>query len=416
MFPCNLKAGNYFLAKATTKSDATTITTLYSCDSAGGNRVALSSNIPFNKEVLIFADHDIEYICFYVSASLQTITVGGDTEVSIYDALLVDNYILNSGINGIKYGTSIYYGDEAISLNPKTKEFCVKISDYYSETYDGTSWLKYNQSMAIYNGVIVLFQDSSMSDVRASGQSVAFMDYATKTILGYADNPVSAHCNSAQFSDIFYDESDPFPLLMLSDGNYPSANSPTFHIIRITGTSGNYTLSIVKTITCSMPIALNNGSWVANFRQNRLFMYTLTLGDWQTPESAGNRAALVEFELPDITDGSPLTLSQSDVVRYSKLDYFTHQGATEFGGFLFIATQNLTKINGLPYATSNGNYVLVINPDSGRVVNVIPLPSSEPQGVAQWDGKLYVSAKNSAAESSTTLAFAIREINFGPED
>lgn len=414
VFPCKIKAG-WFLLKATTTSNAPKITRIYSSDNVGGNRILLASGIAFGQSILIYTEQDISNLCYLVQSS-ESLTIAGDVEIYVYDSLVASDFINTHGTNGRPSGNAIYYGDEAISLNAKTKKFLANITDFYSETYDGTSWLKYNQSMAIYGGIIVLFQDSSMSEVRSSGQSVAFMDYATKAILGYADNPVSAHCNSAQFSDIFYDESDPFPLLMLSDGNYPSANSPTFHIIRITGTSGNYTLTIIKTITCSLPIALNNGSWVANFRQNRLFMYTLTLGDWQTPESAGNRAALVEFELPDITDGSPLTLSQSDVVRYSKLDYFTHQGATEFGGLLFIATQNLTKINGLPYTTSNGNYVLVINPDSGRVVNVIPLPSAEPQGVAQWDRKLYVSAKNTSSASSTTLAFAIREIDFGPED
>lgn len=417
IFPCEIKAGTCFVVKATTTSDASKIDFIYSCDSAGGNRIQLAKAVAFGKEILIYTDHDIDYICYIISSATQTITIEGEVDLSIYDSLIVDNWINVAGVSGVKAGKTTYYGDEAISLKPHTKRFLAKSADYYTETYNGTSWLKYNQSMAIYNGVIVLFQDSSMPDVRASGQSVAFMDYATKTILGYAENPVSAHCNSAQFSDIFYDESDPFPLLMLSDGNYPSANSPTFHIIRITGTSGNYTLSIVKTITCSMPIALNNGSWVANFRQNRLFMYTLTLGDWQVPEADGNRAALVEFELPDITDGTPLTLSQNDVVRYTQLDYFTHQGSTEFGGLLFIATESITKINGLPYPNPEvgTHYLQVINPDLGRVVNVVPFTGPEAQGVAEYNGKLYVSQKNSNATSGQ-LSFQIQEFDFGPED
>ena len=146
-------------------------------------------------------------------------------------------------------------------------------------------------------------------------------------------------------------------------------------------------------------------------------MYTLTNGTFTITE--GNRFALYEFEMPDFTTGDPVTLTETDVVRYSEFDYCILQGGTEHGGLLYLPVQNASRINGEPFSpedsTANGvQGILVVDPNLGRIINVVPFTGPEPEGIAICESKILVSQKNGNASSQDQLAFQIQEFDFGP--
>lgn len=411
VFPCKLKQGSWYLLETESTSSASEFT-MYACDSSGNNRTNIKGvgTINLGGKFLFQSPVNTDFCTIFIASG---VTTPGDFVINVYDALLLRSYLDDIGNSGIRDGNFLYYGDSAISLYGKTKAFMGKREIIISRNYDASDFLRYNQSMAINGGKIFFFQDTSIADVRNSGQSIVIYDLETLTQEATANNPVSAHCNNAQFTNIYYSSSDPFPLLMLSNGDYPNENSPYFHFIRISKSGTTYAFTIIKTITCSVPEAIYNGSWVGNFRQKRLFMYTFTIGTWQTPESQGNKIAIFEFAMPDITDPTPVTLSVSDVKRYSLMDYFIAQGADEHGGLLYMPGQALTKINGLPFDGISGqtNALLVINPDLGRVVNVVPFMGPEPEGCAQYGGDIYISQKYGGATSGQ-LAFQLQKLSF----
>ena len=413
MFPCRLESGKMYLVEAKTDSSVS-LFTLYACDSTGESRTTIRNNAPVNKKFWLTAPQDADYLCVYCSAPVTK----GNFTITVYDDAAKTAYINSLGVSGVREGNFFYYGDRAISIRQDAKAFRGTRNVILSQNYYSGMVQNKNQSMAIYDGKIFLFQDTSYGSVAESGEAVTVYDYETMELIGSGNNPITAHCNNAQFTDIFWDDDDDFPLVMLSNGDYPESNAPYFHLLRISVSGSTYTFTVVKTISCNIPAALYNGSWVVNCRQKRLWMYTFTIGPFTVTE--GNRFALYEFAMPDFTTGDAVTLTAADVVRYTVFDYCILQGGTEHGGLLYLPVQNAYKINGEPFSPeisiNNGLHgILVIDPDLGRIVNVVPFQGPEPEGIAVWDSKILVSQKRGDASSTDQLAFQIQEFDFGPE-
>ena len=311
-------------------------------------------------------------------------------------------------------GNSPYYGASPITFVPTSQEHSCNVETIISQLYaNGGSLTQWTQSMAIFNGKIFLFLDTAAESAPDAGYSFVVIDLASKAILYRGNTPTRAcHNNNAQFLDIFYDEGDTYPLLLLSRGDYPSSpDAGKCYIVRIVENDGAFELEIIKTISCTMPQAKYNGSWVTD-RHGNLYLYTMTIGDYQTPESAGNRFVIYRFDMFNPLDGVDITLSASDVKGMSVLDYCVLQGGDSFGGKLFLPIQSYTKINGVTPAYT-GHIVAVIDPIAGCVENMIPSDTLENEGVCIYEGKMYVSSKDGNGSSSTTTpTFKIQAFSF----
>jgi hypothetical protein len=198
-------------------------------------------------------------------------------------------------------------------------------------------------------------------------------------------------------------------LLLLSSGDYDNPSNKVM-VLRI---SNDYKAHIVKEISCSIPNVQYNGSFVADFSTNRLWLYTFTNGSYAVRDN--NNVVIYEFTLPNIKTSNSVTLSKDDVLKETILPVCTMQDAVAYGGKLWFPCSYVDYINGYPTSDNglNGNIFLVLNPTNGNVDNVIKgVEGLEPQGIDFHNGKMYFICKNSGITEIGKTAFRFYEYSF----
>ncbi len=259
---------------------------------------------------------------------------------------------------------------------------CYNVEEFivHEELWGKGNSIRLNQSMCIFNDVAFAFND---------GRECRAFNINTSESLRTSELPDYSHHNNAQFLD-FDIEGETFPVLLLSRGDYPPSQNELY-VVRILEVESVLTFSIIKTIKNEIPAARNNGSWVADTKNNRLFLYCMSKSDWQTVED--NVFCIYEFDLPNLKDASDCTLTMADVRNYWEYKYLIHQGGTYYNGYLFFNVQSLYSIN--DYGTIDHMNVLAINADNGKVEAILPLKRNlETEGICVYDRDLYISFKD----------------------
>lgn len=343
-----------------------------------------------------------------------------------YNSLTIKrNYVTDTLSDLGKYaetyrsGELKYYGKKInLNITRDNQNGCTR-ETIFSATYGEYPEIRYNQSMAIYDGVAFCFINNNLN--------VYAIDVVGGTILStftLGDSSLLCHMNNAQFLDVFADSSDRFPLLLLSRGDYGGADADKFYVLRIVESESNvFSATIWKTLNCTMTQATYNGSWVADVRKKRLFLYTWTLGSWQS-ETEGNQAVIYEFAQPNWSSRDSVTITSDDVVGTSLFPYLIWQGADFCNGLLIMPLQRTSYINGELMSTDNNghaiynhnnNWIFFINPDNGVVEHAVPwtgpLYTWEPEGVAVYNNALYVSLVFNA-QNDTDECFRIFKYTF----
>ena len=270
-------------------------------------------------------------------------------------------------------------------------------STIYEECFGEGNTLRLNQSMSICSNRIFCFNNGTTAHV---------FDYTTKKYIPSEELPEYSHHNNAQFTNCFLEESDQFPLLLLSRGDYPP-NQTDLYLVKVIEQDGKISFHRHKTIHNTLPEAAYNGSWVIDEDNNRLFLYTMDKGDWRVKED--NVFSVYEFTSPNIISEEDITLEVNDVVNVWKYSYLILQGGTYYKGLLLFNVESLQSID--EHEISHPKCVIAIDASSGRIKAYLPLEESlETEGICVYENKLYVSfKKGTEKQGRKDVVFKINE-------
>ena len=282
-----------------------------------------------------------------------------------------------------------------VLLDSSTK-LPVSHNTIYEECFGEGNTLRLNQSMSICSNRIFCFND---------GTSAHVFDFTTKEYITSDSLPEKSHHNNSQFTRSFVNESDQYPLLLLSRGDYPP-NQNDLYLVQVMEKEGVISFHRYKTIHNTLEEAKYNGSWVVDEGNKRLFLYTMDHGDWRLKDD--NVFTVYEFKSPDLNT-EDVTLGYEDVVNMWKYSYLILQGGTYYKGLLFFNVQELKSIYGHELTCSK--CVIAIDANTGQINAYLPLDESlETEGICVYDQKLFVSFKNgSQKQGRKDIVFKINE-------
>ena len=240
----------------------------------------------------------------------------------------------------------------------------------------------YAQGMAIYNDKIFAARNTGIIEVYSLSGT-----YLTTFNLASAGN--TNHAGTINFSNIFYDDADTYPLLYCKIGDGP--DSFTCSVERIQESGGQFTATQVQTITLDQSQFAANGlvpcwGWPAFIPGNNLlYVYSAiyrTNGS-QAQHYNDNRYLITAFPIPDVSQAA-VTITATDVYKQTIAPYTADfaQGATINGNSL-IALYG----DGSTYDTK----IIQYNLWSGDITAVIDKPfTTEPEDCCVYNNNLYV--------------------------
>lgn len=309
------------------------------------------------------------------------------TVTNIEDSIFDD---VNTLMDNLGSGPDIYHGEKIVLTN----------DDYREERYTQNTWLDLykddipdlsgynfyrNQSMTIFNGYVFVLQER--------GTGVVF-DYDTKEILSeFEITPISnQHQNSAQFTNLYYDKNDDFPLIMISrcgNSNYSSGTHDfdEAQIYRVQKDDSDvFTFTYINKI--KLNVQTYGLSWGVDNDNKKLYVTGNRNSNWSVRVDNPNHYWMFNMpSLSDIISGTPIVLDPNNALSHMEVPFAIFQGLTIQGGLIYQAMQE--------YINNSAVSVLwVTDMFRNRIISKVPLSNEmEPEGVAIYNGKLYVSQK-----------------------
>lgn len=209
----------------------------------------------------------------------------------------------------------------------------------------------------------------------------------------------SYHTNTMSFSGTKYDNTDDFPLLYICSGYTDSSSVSTseVYVVRIVGTSGNYTTSLIQTIY------LDFGSWtefVCDPIKNRAWI------------NGSGIATYICIDLPSISN-SEVTIDSSTTIidKFNRKSFALGTSTTSSGQGRFFYHNRIYWVSGVPSYTGEGDealYVCVDNTLTHCTEAVVPLKNFglasgtsntyEPESCFIWNDDFYVAYRTFIAK------------------
>ena len=328
------------------------------------------------------------------------------TETGYYKMIVKKVSLSNLISKVIGQGTLQYWGKKIPSLAIEHTDYLCKEEIIVSEKKtDGNNDNQWASGMAVVKGKIFSFND-------VGHNYCMIYDVETRNFIAKVSVPWEAHNNNVQPTPYYYDDSDDYPMLLVSRGDY-AGGTQELYVVRVTEANNNWDFAIVKTIQYSnFEGEQYNASWFADYNKAYLYCYTYPNGSWEVVEN--NPIVIHKFKLPSlINNDDNITLTSNDIIETIRLqDHWITQSALIHNGKIYIETERYNSwastINGMPYNGELGNHLLmVINEDSGYIETLLPLHDNiEQEGMSIYNGALYVSEKLTDAQS-TSVCFQI---------
>lgn len=261
-------------------------------------------------------------------------------------------------------GTALYRG----------KKIDVAEHSYTYETIGTlTNTGSYRQGAAVFGDY--LFQCHNTNNYIVVFKLSSGLSIQTISLTAIAD----CHANSAEFGNQYYDQSDPFPCLYIS-----SEGESKSYVYRITGTEGNYSATLVQTISFSVPYYYpnmhidgpNNRGIVVGYKEN-----SYSVAD-------GNNMMACCFSLPSVVSGNA-TLSKP----YGEFSFpfmYATQGACAKYGKLYHAFGNTSQ--GLAIGGIVVVDYLLKNVES--YLDLKAVGNFEPEGIGIYEGGFVITTQS----------------------
>ena len=206
-------------------------------------------------------------------------------------------------------GDTIIHIDTIVKNDTLIHKDTIKRSDiiisYYMDQIEGSTSV---QGADTYKQYLFQFQHSN--------SKVFIYDIEEKRQIGIVTLKAvsSNHCNTVSFSNIFYEKTDPFPLLYVSGSQTGTYNH--VQVYRILRDTLNFSLKKIQEISLPVATQTNNLYWtgaVIDKTNNYMYIY-----------ANSNGAQIAKFNIPDIEKPN-ITLTDDDILEHFSLPSFTHQ-------------------------------------------------------------------------------------------
>lgn len=191
------------------------------------------------------------------------------------------------------------------------------------------------------------------------------------------------HNNNVNFSTVYYEESDRYPLVYASQENIKEHRTVVWRITEDAG--GVFSARIVQTIIFPDPMQM--GLYYPNLaldnENGKIYLTGYSLPSWNKGDN-GNGVQLLRFPLPSPVSGETVYLGTGDIeARFCNRFRIATQGAAISGGKLY-------QSFGVP---SLGETRLVVTDlETGRTEYESALGgiSDEPEGLGFWQGRIVI--------------------------
>lgn len=286
-------------------------------------------------------------------------------------------------------GSNLYSG-EKINLLPsfdKSNRCNIELWKDWTNTND--YWQMYNaQSIEICNGYMFIFTSNAVVDV---------VDMNSKEVYSTFNIDINLHFNSCQFTDLYYDETDAYPLLMVT-------YAPICRIYRITQNDTVFNAELVNTLY--FPFATYGAvNIVDNARKSMACLYYKNGG---YPVYENNPIVMCDYDMPtldEIKTGVQITYSLVGAKSVVEIAHATMQDAKAYCGKIYMGVTNESE-------STPRQFIWVFDWTKYAVVSKLRLLNNlEVEGVAINDGTMYV-AQRRGANSGNTNPLKIYAITF----
>lgn len=302
-------------------------------------------------------------------------------ETVLREALVRMTHYIPDLVNpdGIPASEWIPYAGERITIGNK---YCV--GKYMNMTHSiPSSQGRSNQGGDSYGKYYFQFEDKAEYIHVYDLETKSFVQTITQTAV------TGLHCNSISFGVEKYDSDDDFPLIYCA-----SADNNNVIVYRITGSVGEWALSLVQTI--SWDSSATSGVYYPNIAidpQNKWLIqagYTLYSTD-EIYNSEENSFRINVFKLPKLAEGSTITIADN-----TKL----YSNVTPWKPYYQDAICRCGKMY-QEYGNSYTDlYLTVYDVTTGTILSEIDLRQSaaatllgehpEPEGLFEYNGDLYI--------------------------
>ena len=290
------------------------------------------------------------------------------------------------------------YSGEAITLG--------KDNNYGYEVYASDSYG--HQSSAAYGKYLFLVKDKLASIVMYNLETKCPVATCNMTphneTVSSSSSTVLYHCNQSTFGTLKYDESDPFPLLYISQRG-PSSNKRCFITVMrlkptLNGSGTEYnSLTVEQVQTIYLPAMSNsNALGNANFTIDSQTGYCYTY-------ARNNTSSQANYLHCRVTKFAPIGLSSSTVYLYDKdildsYEIFTLDGKKNISAEnmqgAFIWNDKLYISQGYP--SCNFIYLRIVDLKQRKLINDIDLLGNgfpyEPEGFFRYGNHILASCNN----------------------